>query len=610
MILNKFKQIVIIPFLVVFIISCQDLKFGDDFLAKPPAGDLVIGDIFSNANYARRALWATYETLPYGLNGCGRNKMGQDLLECITDLNHSTIGWGGAGSTWYYPGNVTADSENNDYTKYSYTGTAASGEWNWRGIRNAYVFIKNVVDVPDMDDAEKRRLIAEAKMIIAIHYCDFFRHFGGVPWIDQFFSANDEMNKERETALQTLNNIVDLLDEAAKELPWKLAEEDQSTWDGRLTRAGALGLKARILLFAACPLLNNSAPYLAGEASDKNLCWFGSYMPELWQRALKAHEDFFNEVNSKGGYKLYDAGANPRANFKGAYFNKNNGEVLISTRIVARAPSQWDSQLYFLQSAGSYGTCCPTQNLVDMFPMANGKDIKDSDSGFDPNYPYLNRDPRLYETVVHNGAVYRTSRVANVYVGSQYDQYNEATQAPWKTGYKIRKFLGDGGDAADGYPGMEVTNQYIHWPYLRLAELYFGYAEVICQTGGDMNKAYQLVNDVRARSGVGPLKPGLTGDAFIEALLTERAIELAYEEVRWFDMVRYKRRDIFEKTLTFAYITKKNPADTNPTEFNYEYRPILPARRWATNFDAKWYLSAFPSNEINKMYGLIQNPGW
>lgn len=608
MILNKIKKIALIPVLMTFIISCQDLKFGDEFLAKPPAGDLVIDDIFSDANYARRALWATYETLPYGLNGVGRTKMNQDLIESLTDLNHSCLGWGGA--NYYYTGNVNPDTENGSNTKYSYTGEAGSGEWNWRGIRRAHNFIKNVVDVPDMTEDEKKRLTAEAKMIIAIHYCDFFRHFGGVPWIDVSYAPTDDMNKERETAMQTLDNIVNLLDEAARDLPWKLTEEDQAVWDGRLTRAGALGLKARILLFAASPLFNSAAPYLDGDASQNHLCWYGGYKPEMWQRALKAFEDFFSEVNSKGGYKLYDSGANFRANYKGAYFNKNNGEVLISTRITARAPGQWDSQLYFLQSAGSYGTCCPTQNLVDMFPMANGKAINDPDSGFDPNFPYVDRDPRLYETVVHNGATYRTSRIANIYVGGHYDQYSSSTSAPWMTGYKIRKFLGDGGDSADGFPGMEVQNQYIHWPLLRLAELYFGYAEAICQTGGDMNQAYKLVNDVRARAGVGPLKPGLSGEAFIDALLTERAIEFSFEEVRWFDMVRYKRKDIFEKALTFAYITKKNPADANPTEFNYEYRTIMPVRRWTTSFDQKWYLSAFPSNEINKRYGLIQNPGW
>ena len=35
-----------------------------------------------------------------------------------------------------------------------------------------------------------------------------------------------------------------------------------------------------------------------------------------------------------------------------------------------------------------------------------------------------------------------------------------------------------------------------------------------------------------------------------------------------------------------------------------------PVRAWTNNFDPKWYLSAFPSDEVNKGYGLVQNPGW
>ena len=33
-------------------------------------------------------------------------------------------------------------------------------------------------------------------------------------------------------------------------------------------------------------------------------------------------------------------------------------------------------------------------------------------------------------------------------------------------------------------------------------------------------------------------------------------------------------------------------------------------RIWQDKFSPKWFLSAFPSDEINKGYGLVQNPGW
>ncbi len=613
---NIFKRTVPVLVAVLLSTSCQEFKLGDAFLAKAPAGDLNIDDIYSSAAYARRALWAAYQTLPYGFNMDGRVKMGNDVLECITDLNHSNYGYADAGSTRYYTGNITSDTENGGWsTKYSYGG--GDGEMNWTGIRRAWLFIQNVDRVPDMDEAEKTRLKAEAKMIVAIHYSDMFRHFGGLPWLDQAFEVGETLERERETALQTLDNIVALFDEAAADLPWTLAANEQETWNGRLTKAAALGLKARILLFGASPLFNSATPYLDGEASQKHLTWYGSYMPELWQRALTAHEQFFTELERNGVYSLVTGGDNPRMTWRNAYLERNNGECIVSTR-TSQAVFHgywvvWPEA--FFETSGDYGCTGPTQEWVDMYPMTNGKYIHEPDSGWDPDFPYQNRDPRMYESICTNGDVYWTTKKVEVWVADEargvgvgIHNQKYASYGPWKTGYRLRKFLLDGGGATQ-FERSEMVGKFLHFPYLRLPELYYGYAEALCQTGGDMGKAYELANAMRTRVGIGGLTPGLTGDDFIAALLTERVCELAFEEVRWFDMIRYKREDIFKKRLHGVELSVKDPTENPYVSFDYTF-PELPERYWAANFSPKWYLSAFPSNEINKGYGLIQNPGW
>ncbi|MGV8134052.1 MAG: RagB/SusD family nutrient uptake outer membrane protein [Mangrovibacterium sp.] len=50
------------------------------------------------------------------------------------------------------------------------------------------------------------------------------------------------------------------------------------------------------------------------------------------------------------------------------------------------------------------GFSYPVQDLVDAFPMLNGKDIHEADSGYDPQNPYANKDPRLEATIVTNGS--------------------------------------------------------------------------------------------------------------------------------------------------------------------------------------------------------------
>ena len=109
---------------------------------------------------------------------------------------------------------------------------------------------------------------------------------------------------------------------------------------------------------------------------------------------------------------------------------------------------------------------------------------------------------------------------------------------------------------------------------------------------------------VRNRVGLANLPTGLTQVQFREAVVNERACEFVLEDVRWFDMARWKRDYDFSKKLHGINIFKN--ADGSFTYQLFE----LPSRAWQKDWSSKWYLSALPPNEIQKGYGLIQNPGW
>ena len=649
MIFNKIKNsgFIFVISLFCLIFSCQDLNFGDDLLKKPPSGDITIDDIYADADLARRTLWAAYQTLPYGLNlrdlywgnrghwptpaQVGANgQLNQDILESITDLNHSWQLSDFNGVMLYYPGDISASRESTEPgTKYSYMGKTND---NWLGIRRSYLFIQNIDRVPSdqMSDAEKTRMKAEAKIIIAIHYFDFFRHFGGVPWIDKAYSAEDLQaveEKPRLTALQTVNNIVELLDQAAEDLDWTLHPDEVSTWDGRLTRAAAKGIKAKVLLFAASPLFNDHQPYMDGEASTAHLTWYGSYMPEMWQRARQAHEDFFNE--NAGRFALLqpnhrDDVAEYRRNWQSAYLDRNTGETVVSFRgqvhmLTGNNPRNND-WVHYMRTLGDWGGSGPTQELVNAFPMKSGKGIDEDGTDFDPKYPYDNRDPRLYETVALNGDLYLGFERIEVHeacpdcdppIPQGIHNMWLAQHQSFKNGMRMRKFILDGGMDSDNSNRptlLQMAGRPLQWPYLRMAELYLGYAETLAMTG-DMGSAYEYVDAVRDRVGVGPMTRGHTQEEFIDALLNERVCELAYEQVRWFDMIRWKRDDIFTRPLHRVQLFVLDPTEDPLVSFEYRLEE-LPSRYWQRTWDRRWFLSAFPSVEINKNYGLIQNPGW
>lgn len=568
--------------------GCKKIPVGDNFLEKPPSVDVTVDTIFSNLEYGKRLLTGAYSTLHYGLlydfNAKGLG-MAADILESLTDLTQSFRS-DGAVNRIYYSGQYNASTEEDAASsKYSFLN-----EDNWKGIRMAYIFIENIDRVPDADENTKKELKAEARMIIAMHYCDMYRHFGGLPWVNHSIGVNEDMKFPRLTARATLDSIVALIDKAEPDLPWTI--KDLSNQDGRFTQASALGLKARILLFSASPLFNSSTPYLDGEASQKKITWYGGYDPSLWQKAADASGELIKKVESQAGYALIKTG-NPRKDFQNGYYLRGNGEILISTRVVFRSSDPNYFYLGFLVTK-MHGIGCPTQEYVDMFPMANGIPITDPASGYDPNHPYTNRDPRLYETVLVNDDNYQ-GRKAELWIGGRERQTQSQSMAG--SGYDMRKFLLD-------FDNATSIGAIVQFPYLRLPEIYLSYAEASNEVNnGPTTESYRCVNIVRNRVGMSNLPLGLSKEQFREAVLNERACEFGYEEIRWFDLIRWKRADDFKKNLHGVNIYK------NGNDFTY-VKFELPKRGWQQLWSAEWYLSAMPPSEVNKNYGLVQNPGW
>lgn len=572
--------------------GCKKLEFGNAFLEKPPSVDVTKDTIFSSLEYANRFLTGAYRTLRYAYlynldnRGIG---MSADVLEGLTDLAQS-FRLDGAVNSVYYAGQYSAGTENGNSTKYNFTG-----EDNWLGIRRAYLFIENIDRVPDADEATKKEMKAEARMIIACHYCDMYRFFGGLPWVNHSLGLLEKMEYPRLTTLATLDSILAVIDKAIPDLPWTIT--DLSNQDGRFTQASAMGIKARILLFAASPLFNSAEPYLAGEAADAKAAWHGGYDANLWKQAMDASKELITKIESQGGYALVNTG-DPRMDFRKAYYNRGNGEILISTRVYYKTDDAGGSNSYTYAGFDlfqGHGIACPTQESVDMFGMANGLPITDPASGYDPGNPYINRDVRLYESAMVNGDTYQ-GRTAELWIGGR----ERTSQSAWRagSGYDSRKFILDN-DAATSRGSV------IQFPYLRLAEIYLSYAEASNEyKDGPDADAYKYVNMVRNRVGLANLPTGLTQVQFREAVLNERACEFVLEDVRWFDMARWKRDYDFYKKLHGMNIYKN--ADGSFTYQLFE----LPSRAWQKNWSPNWYLSALPPNEIQKGYGLIQNPGW
>ena len=582
--------------------ACQKIRIGNDFLDKPPGVDVTVDTIFSSIQYAERFLWGAYEMLPFGVdigdlwNSKKRIfRLGHAQPDELTDLAHSFQGNFGINTLYYngaYNAALQADGFFNTISLYSF--------WLDEGfqcIRKCYIFLENIDHVPNVDPAYVKRLKAEATLMIAIIYQDPWRYYGGMPWLTSASSMKDFIGEKKSfprlTAQATCDSIVALCDKAAADLPWVIPSNQLAEWDGRLTKASAMGLKARVLLFNASPLFNADAPYLDGAAAQQKLVWHGGYDANRWKLAADAAHDLITMCESTGDYKLYHkAGNTYRQDFQDAYYRRGTGETLISTRTDFKLNGSTTMNGY----QQTWGLTSMTQECVDYFPMANGKPITDPTSGYDPQNPYVNRDPRLYESVVVNGDQFQ-GRTAELWVGGR-DRL--AVTGTGINSLMPRKFILD--DDVNTSVGAIMQ-----WPILRLPEIYLSYAEASNEfNNGPSAEDYRCVNIVRNRVGLGNLPAGLTKEQFREAVFTERTREFVYEDVHLQDINRWKRDDIYKKHLHGLNIWRSsNP----PYTYTYELVEIQP-RYWVDHFSPKWYLQAFPLSEVKKGYGLIQNPGW
>ena len=648
----KIRNKIIVPvitglMLAVPFSSCVDeLKFGNSFLEKAPGGQQTKDTVFNSAKYTRQFLTGIYALQYYGLpyhNDFKQVPYPNDTytgkFDVLSDCWHNH--WANSALTKvYYAGSHSANYDTHQ-EKFDYLKNNV-----WEAVRSGWILIENINDVPDLSESEKKRMIAEAKCLIATRYFDMFRHYGGLPIIQSSFTGlegNYEMS--RASVEETVNFIIGLLDEAKDDLPWAYTGADAQNETGRWTKAGAIGMKCKVWCFAASPLFNDTEAYYPGATSLS--IWYGGYKPELWTKCLEACQEFFTEWQKGGYYVLEQATGNRpedyRLAFRKAYSTQGSLEMIHSTRVTSRVGSKYNWWAWQDNGRLSY---TPTQEYVEMFPWKDGKPFDwnktEQEGKLDEMFSKgtvesgieLTRDPRLYETVVVNGMQKQLDWTTGNMSGTSYELWvggTDAKTAPavedgqFASGYANNKF----------YMGTDYKNQYALWAYLRLSEIYLIYAEALVQSGGSYTEAISLVDEVRKRVGMDGLAAcnpdkNLVSDkeALLQEILRERVCELGLEDSRFFDLIRYKQKSRFELPLHGLRIYRLNSNGERtetpwyggdrangvkqPTHFEYVKFDLTNVARywWKNGFDPKWYLSPFPQAEVNKGYGLEQNPGW
>lgn len=675
------KNIIGVSLLTLSLGACTDtVKFGNAFLEKAPGGTVTADTVFSNPEYTRNFLAGIYATQYYNLPTSSTNAAPQcqnywkGMPDALGDdfhlLFNNTIVFGK-----YYNGSLTSAIDGNKNGNiYPYTN-----EYIWENVRHCWILIENIDKVPDMTDAEKARIKDEARCLMAYAYFIAFRFYGGLPIINGSFTGSEgSYDLPRRSVESTVNFMVEQLNTVIKNkaLPWAYEGSEAASETGHWTLAGAMALKCKVLQFAASPLFNDAQPYWQGKYTvEADTCaWYGGSKPELWQQLKQACADFFAQMNANGHYHLVQplgtTQEDYRYAFRSGYILQNSPEILHSIRRSNNAHGNdygWYNLGWGGKANGSGGNgryaYCPTQEYVEMFPWADGTpfdwDKAEQEGKLDQmfvkgdtvkgqqllqNLQYT-RDPRLYETVMVNGDRQTLNWGDGRASGANWEMWVGGTTAGTKpmtndgiygTGYRMLKYI----------VGEVMRRKKPQWNAIMLSDIYLTYAEALLQADNNATEAIKYVDAVRARVGLKGLvecNPGknLTSNkqALLDEILRERACDLAFQLERYFDMIRYKRADLFERTLhglrIYRLVKDKNDnwvreesqwynksfnkklAETDPnfyepSHFDFERFAITTGARswWTSGFDPKWYLQPFPITEVNKGYGLTQNAGW
>ncbi|MEK6481394.1 RagB/SusD family nutrient uptake outer membrane protein [Catalinimonas sp. 4WD22] len=557
------KKLIIFFFAMTSFFGCDD-----DVLDAPPQDRISEDAVWNDENLIVAYHNALYNGILHGFKIHMQSK--------ATDEAYCAINWdiGNVPIGTLTPDNVTSVADTH------WTGGGNLYYWNsgFQNIRQINIFLEKMAG-DEIEIEDKARLVAEAKFLRGYIYFLLAERFHEVPIVTESYEMGAEVTFTRNSFDEVVEFIEQDLSEAIPDLPEKYASTDANF--GRATQDAAQALRSRMYLYAASPLYNSS--------NDR----------EKWQKAADAAEALLNR-----GYELHPDYT--------TLFNQTSGSdnselIFVRNFSVSNAHSAPMDNLN--RRYGAYGgwwaSNGPSQNLVDDYDMINGEPAFLTDgtinpaSGYDPQNPYANRDPRFDATIIHDESTYRGD-FFEMWVASDgntwgFDSYKQSGDNP-RTNYVLRKFMPD--ESVPLSWQQPYTNP---WIIFRLGEIYLNYAEAKFELG-DEATCREYLSKVRARVGMPPIPDDVSGEELRRRLYNERRIELAFEEHRFWDVRRWEIAMEVENEPIMGMDVIKDVETGEKT-----YTPVQLLER---NFEERMYFLPIEANEILRNEGMEQNPGY
>ncbi|GEO02605.1 hypothetical protein AAE02nite_02690 [Adhaeribacter aerolatus] len=470
----------------------------------------------------------------------------------------------------------------------------------WRsgfdGIQRANAAIANISKM-DIPEESKKVFIAEARFLRGLYYFQLMNLFGGVPLYNETVDLNRDFNQlllPRNTEADVRTFVLADLTAAIEGLP----VSHPAVQLGRATKGAAYALRGKVYLYNKdwAKATQDFEEIVYNKSNNYGYELYPNYAGLFKPTGHNSKEMIF-AIQNKGGVG-FPYGM-PLAHYLGtrSTFGSDWNNGMPSTRLADMyenkdgTPFNWDEHF------PGYTTNNTVKRAAMMATQQNGRLTSIPDTA-KLGQIYRNRDPRMTQTLVvpyswqlgwNANAPRPMQLVLATGVNENFGQIRN--NRGWLT-YVWRKFVPEGnlnGDLTDR------AHTPINFPLIRLGDVLLMLAEAYNETG-QLSKAIVELNKVRARSampGLNSGKPALAVNSkadMTQRIIHERAVELASEGHRYFDLKRWG----LLKTNTQGVIEKSIVGDNLLTR----------------NFQDRHVIWPIPAQEIETNPALEQNTSW
>ncbi|MDR1357119.1 MAG: RagB/SusD family nutrient uptake outer membrane protein [Tannerellaceae bacterium] len=462
----------------------------------------------------------------------------------------------------------------------------------YKGIERANLLLENIDRVTGWkNDRDKARVIGETLFLRALFYFELAEVYGEAP----LMLTTEALNLPKSPADDLFAQITADLKQAIETLDATRYNPEQA---GHASKWSAEALMARVFLFYTGYYNKEALPLAGGSGVTKAqvVAWLEDCIANSGHQLITDSSNpghgFFNLWPYSNEYTALDYQWAQENSLKWA--GDGNSETVFAVRY--NNFTDWDHTGYSNMHATHFGLRTPNGN-VSTFPFGEG-------------YGAGTVNPQLIDA-------WKASEPDDIRLaGSVIDVENDLPEFQWgadlqmeESGYFQKKYLAITAydhSRDDGNGGFHFLTSYSHLMYntpeapIELAStqdlVLIRFADVLLMHS-ELTQTANGINQVRERAGLAPINAYT-----LDALKKERRFELAFEGLRWYDLMRWGDAAAALEKQGQAMV--RNMAGDLVQMASY-------GGGWAARYNATGGFWPIPQTQIARSGGtLTQNKGW